>query len=92
MSDTPRFTDTSTATPEEKARRVLQYLADPKEHRYFHEDGYPRHPDLQGDAKAALAVFNSLAAANAKLAALERENSKLRSALEIVHFKQEPWQ
>ena len=33
-----------------------------------------------------------LAAANAKLAALERENSKLRSALEIVHFKQEPWQ
>lgn len=33
MSDTPRFTDTSTATPEEKARRVLQYLADPKERR-----------------------------------------------------------
>lgn len=23
---------------------------------------------------------------------LERENSKLRSALEIVHFKREPWQ
>lgn len=33
-----------------------------------------------------------LADANAEREELKRENSKLRSALEIVHFKQEPWQ
>lgn len=33
-----------------------------------------------------------LAAREAELAAMKAENSKLRSALEIVHFKREPWQ
>ena len=31
-------------------------------------------------------------AAERELAAMKAENSKLRSALEIVHFKREPWQ
>lgn len=87
MSDTPRFTDTSTATPEEKARRVLQYLAGPKEHRYFHEDGYPRHPDLQGDAKAALAVFNSLAAANAESAKLKKHAEAMADAKHVYDWE-----
>ena len=33
-----------------------------------------------------------LRAAERELASVKAENSKLRSALEIVHFKQEPWQ
>jgi len=33
-----------------------------------------------------------LAAAQSELASVKAENSKLRSALEIVHFKREPWQ
>ena len=33
-----------------------------------------------------------LRAAERELAAMKAENSKLRSALEIVHFKREPWQ
>ena len=32
------------------------------------------------------------AARDAELASVKAENSKLRSALEIVHFKREPWQ
>lgn len=31
-------------------------------------------------------------AAQSELASVKAENSKLRSALSIVHFKQEPWQ
>lgn len=53
--------------------------------------------------RRAASCIESLAAQNAALAAqvaerdaeiarLKMENSKLRSALEIVHFKREPWQ
>ena len=37
-------------------------------------------------------IERDLAARDAELAAMKVENSKLRSALEIVHFKREPWQ
>ena len=37
-------------------------------------------------------VKRDLAASVVKSAGLEEENSKLRSALAIVHFKREPWQ
>ena len=37
-------------------------------------------------------VNRDLAASVVKSQELEAENSKLRSALEIVHFKREPWQ
>lgn len=37
-------------------------------------------------------VKRDIAASVVKSQELEAENSKLRSALEIVHFKQEPWQ
>ena len=37
-------------------------------------------------------VKRDLAASVVKSAELEEENSKLRSALAIVHFKREPWQ
>lgn len=56
-----------------------------------------------GDWLALKGTLESLAAHNAALKAqvaerdaeiarLKMENSKLRSALEIVHFKREPWQ
>jgi hypothetical protein len=42
---------------------------------------------------AELAAMKQRAeAAELELAAMKAENLKLRSALEIVHFKQEPWQ
>lgn len=41
---------------------------------------------------AAVAATERAEAAERELAALKAENSKLRSALEIVHFKREPWQ
>ena len=44
------------------------------------------------EAARADKLERDLTAAQAELAAMKAENSKLRSALEIVHFKQEPWQ
>lgn len=42
------------------------------------------------DALESLAA--QVAERDAEIARLKMENSKLRSALEIVHFKREPWQ
>ena len=56
--------------------------------------------DLLDDAASCIVAMKSqftalrsdLAAAREELASVKAENSKLRSALEIVHFKREPWQ
>ena len=48
--------------------------------------------DVERAVDAEMALRADLAARDAELAAMKAENSKLRSALEIVHFKQEPWQ
>lgn len=62
------FTDQSTASPTEKARRVPTHLANPKDPRYFFDDGFPR-AELHQDAAAALAVLNSLAKQTASVVA-----------------------
>ena len=43
-------------------------------------------------ARAHAAALEENAALREQLAERDAENSKLRSALEIVHFKREPWQ
>ena len=48
--------------------------------------------DVERAVDAEMALRADLAARDAELAAMKAENLKLRSALEIVHFKQEPWQ
>lgn len=65
-----QFTDQSRATRVEKAKSVLQSLANGHDYRYFHGDGYPRHNDLQQDAAAALEVLNELSSALPANAAL----------------------
>ena len=55
------FTDQSTATREEKARRFLKAMADGHNGRYFCNDGWPRQADILQDAAAALEVFETLA-------------------------------
>lgn len=50
------------------------------------ESGYGRMLD------EIVKLRSDLAARDAELASVKAENSKLRSALEIVHFKREPWQ
>lgn len=54
------FTDMSTASRLEKAKRVLRHLADKHDMTYFFSDGYPRFGALQNDASAALAVIEEL--------------------------------
>ena len=56
------FTDTSTATRVEKAKRTLRHLADGKDMTYFFDDGYPREKVLQNDALAALEVLDEMLA------------------------------
>lgn len=51
------FTDGSTASLAEKARRVLQNLGTPQS-AYFFEDGYPRADKIANDTAAALEVFD----------------------------------
>lgn len=58
-----QFTDQSRATRVEKAKRVLQSLANGHDYKYFYNDGYPRHAELQQDAAAALEVLNDLSSA-----------------------------
>lgn len=67
-----QFTDQSTANRTEKAKRVLRALANPHDYRYFFDDGYPRHANLQQDAAAALEVLEGLEKAE--------PNEKLRGA------------
>ncbi|KGT54003.1 hypothetical protein NY96_19675 [Xanthomonas citri pv. fuscans] len=55
-----KFTDESTASRVEKAKRFLKSLANPHDYRYFFGDGYPRHEALQQDAAAALEVFQEM--------------------------------
>ena len=55
-----QFTDQSSATRAEKARRFLKALANDKDYRYFHGDGYPKFGDLHNDASAALEVFDEI--------------------------------
>ena len=43
-------------------------------------------------SRAHAAALEENAALREQLAERDAENSKLRSALEIVHFKREPWQ
>ena len=51
------------------------------------------HVCLSNEAWAILAdAVEENAALREQLAERDAENSKLRSALEIVHFKREPWQ
>jgi hypothetical protein len=47
-------TDQSTAPLDEKLRRYLRHIADPKSHVHFHYDGFPR-PSLASEALAFLA-------------------------------------
>ena len=47
---------------------------------------------LQDYCDLARQLERDLSAAQEELASVKAENSKLRSALEIVHFKREPWQ
>ena len=54
------FTDRSTASRLEKAKRVLRHLADKHDMTYFFSDGYPRVGALTNDASAALAVLEEL--------------------------------
>lgn len=62
------------------------------------EDMFPQETRkaLESERSAELAshrkLVSDLAAREAELASVKAENSKLRSALEIVHFKREPWQ
>jgi len=54
---------------------------------------YNNEKEAREKAESALAQYKrDLAASVVKSQELEAENSKLRSALEIVHFKREPWQ
>lgn len=55
-----QFTDQSTASRIEKAKRVLRALANPHDYKYFFNDGFPRHADLMQDAAAALEVLEGL--------------------------------
>lgn len=52
------FTDGSTASRVEKARRVLRKLTEPSA--YFHDDGYPRHDRIKNDAAAVLEVLDGM--------------------------------
>ena len=78
-------------TTREEVERVANHLA-------LH--GNPEHAAMLRSLMAerdeaikhAKEVRRDLAASIVKSAELEAENSKLRSALEIVHFKREPWQ
>jgi len=54
------FTDKSSASRIEKARRVLRALSNPHDYRYFFGDGYPRHAELLSDAAAALEVLEGM--------------------------------
>ncbi|WP_208110078.1 hypothetical protein [Methylocaldum gracile] len=56
------FTDTSTASPIEKARRVLTALAQESNPKYYFSDGYPRYEEIHKDAAATLKVLNTLTA------------------------------
>ena len=50
-------------------------------------------PAVSSDAQRLRDTYLQRAeAAERELAAMKAENSELRSALEIVHFKREPWQ
>lgn len=62
IRETITFTDQSTADPIEKVRRYLTHMADKRgQNRYFFDDGYPRE-EIADDAKAAMAVFEQMAA------------------------------
>ena len=66
----------------------------------IHRDGYwtnamPEQdpfPYLSQHGPIKVCLASDLAALREQLAERDAENSKLRSALEIVHFKREPWQ
>jgi hypothetical protein len=60
------FSDRSTAPAVEKARRVLQSLADGSIS-HFHSDGFPRCAVIKQDAKACLKVLSALNVAAAPL-------------------------
>lgn len=53
---------------------------------------YPTAAAYEAVCKARNKWQERAEAAKRELAAMKAENSKLRSALEIVHFKREPWQ
>jgi hypothetical protein len=55
----PTFSDRSTASDLEKAKRVLQGLMSGSPS-YFFEDGYPRTADIASDALAVLATIESI--------------------------------
>ena len=62
VSETVNFTDQSTVSPIEKARRYLTHVASKKPNNpYFFDDGYPRE-SVADDAAAALSVLEQLAA------------------------------
>lgn len=56
-----QFTDKSTATRTEKAKRFLRSLSSTHDPRYFYGDGYPRQDDILNDAAATLELLESLA-------------------------------
>ena len=57
-----QFTDQSSATRVEKAKRLLRSLASPHDYKYFYGDGFCRQEELMQDAAAALEVLEDLAA------------------------------
>ena len=64
VSETVNFTDRSTVSPIEKARRYLTHVANKKPNNpYFFNDGYPRER-VADDAAAALSVLEQLAASH----------------------------
>ena len=64
VSETVNFTDQSTVSPIEKARRYLTHVANKKPNNpYFFDDGYPRE-SVADDAAAALSVLEQLAASH----------------------------
>ena len=76
------FTDDSAATRSEKARRVLQQLADPQS-AYFFDDGYPRADKIANDTAAALEVFDEQAA---EIERLRKELNGLAKGDLFAHY------
>lgn len=63
-SETVKFTDQSTVSPVEKARRFLTHVANKKPNNpYFFDDGYPRE-SIADDAAAALSALEQLTASH----------------------------
>lgn len=75
----------NTPTPKMVVERITAYLA---------SGGLwnPEYADHNAVRDLLIDARDDLAAAQSELVKVKAENSKLRSALEIVHFKRKQWQ